>query len=243
MPEESSDLMRYIPPPRRRFNRTRLVLIVLVAGAFIAGLLTSLDLDNGSINLNGFIGNLSTELIGAVITFAFIERILKEGDDRLKLHDRLIREMENPDNGITKRAVGELRYHGWLQDGSLAGWFLQRANLEGVPLRDANLEGVGFYRCNLKNTKLSPEQLCQLNDLRLCTMPDGTLYDGRYCLTGDINWAYSRYDLDLKTASVKQASAYYGVPEENYIEGQKWAKANLHNLCGREPTLTQVIFE
>jgi hypothetical protein len=228
--------MQYIPPSSKRIKRTYLILGAILLGSLVAGLLTAFE--DGGFNANDLIGNLSTELIGAVVTFAIIERVLKQGDDDLKLRDQLIRETENPDVGITKRAITELRYHGWLQDGSLAGWFLQRANLEGVYLKDANFQGVGFYRSNLKNTKLTPEQLCKLNDLRLTVMPDGDLYDGRYCLTGDVNWAFTRYEIDLKTATVQTAAAYYGVSEQQYIEGQRWAKQHLHALCGRTPTLT-----
>jgi hypothetical protein len=213
--------MRNITPKPSRVPRTQLILITLFAVALITGTLAAFE--NGRLDWRGLMINLSTEVIGACITYFVIDRIISQNEDEEKLKVRLIREMENPNNGITVRAVQELRTRGWLQDGSLFGWFIQRTNMENVDLRDADLHGFGLYRTSLYNSRINTEQFLTMTDLRLCTMPDGSLYDGRYALRGDIDWAHEKYHLDFNTATVEQMAEYYGVTVKQFIEGQRWA--------------------
>lgn len=230
--------MRYQKPRRKPImTQTRLILIGILISALVMGGLAAFE--DGQLVWNGLLGNLSTEMVGALLTFFVIDRLIKQNSEQEELRDQLIREMENPDIGITKRAVTELRHRGWLQDGSLGGWFFKRANLEGIKLSDAELTDVGFYRCNLTGTRISDEQLASLNDLRFCTLPDGTQYDGRFCLYGDVKWAMQKYGLDLRLISVQEAAEYYGVTPEQYVAGQRWAQAHLFTLVGRTPVLTQ----
>ncbi|MEO0562267.1 MAG: hypothetical protein AAF125_09135 [Chloroflexota bacterium] len=154
--------MRQIDPPRRRLPRTQIILITLLLVAFITGGLAAFE--NGQLDWRGLMINLSTEVIGAVITYFVIDRIINQNEDEEKLKTRLIREMENPDNGLTVRAVQELRTRGWLQDGSLYGWFLQRNNMDNLDLRDADLAGFGLYRSSLRNTRIEISQLLAIHD-------------------------------------------------------------------------------
>ncbi len=54
-----------------------------------------------------------------------------------------------------------------------------------------------------------------MNDLRRTVMTDGKLYDGRYCLVGDLNWAFTRYGIDVNKATLEQMAAYYDVSLES----------------------------
>jgi hypothetical protein len=213
-------------PPRRRFNSTQQILAALVVIAVVMGGISAFE--DGHFEWRGLAGNLATELLGAVITFIIIERIIDTRESQQQLRQQLIRDMGNPDNGIAAHAVSELRVNGWLSDGSLAGWFLSGANLQGVYLRDANLKGLGLYRSNLKDAKITEEQLIQLHDLRRTIMPDGCLYDGRFQLPGDLNWALEKFGIDVRTAAPEQMANYYEVSVDAYLKGQEWAKHHLH---------------
>lgn len=111
----------------------------------------------------------------------------------------------------------------------------QRANFTGINLKKANLRGVGLYRCNLKDATIKEEQLAYLNDLRFCTLPDGTFYDGRYCLKGDIDWALSKYKVDFNAVTLEAMADYYGVSVADFVIGQRWAKENLNRFSREVP--------
>jgi hypothetical protein len=215
----------------RRFSSSNRILLALIVVAFIFAFVSGFE--NGQFEWRGLIGNLGSELIGAVITYAIIERIVHASADNAEMKPQLIRRLENPDSGAAITAVQELLARGWLQDGSLYGWFLKRANLQKADLRHANTNELGLYRCNLTDALIREEQLAVMSDLRRTIMPDGQQYDGRYCLKGDLNWALTNYGIDVNIATPQQMADYYNVPLERYLEGQKWAKANLERL-GRD---------
>jgi len=217
--------MQYQPRPRKRFTQARALMLALVGVALLMGAIGAYQ--DGRLDWRGLLSNLGTELLGAVITYFIIDQVISNQENKQLLKDQLIRDMGNRDNGIASRAVAELRVHGWLQDGSLNGWFLNGANLEGVYLRDANLKGLGLYKTNLKGTKVDEHQLMALNDLRLTTLPNGALYDGRYCLPGDLNWAAERYHIDLPSAPPEALADYYGVALADYLAGVEWARTHL----------------
>jgi hypothetical protein len=217
--------MQYITPRRKMAQRKGLVLTIIISVAIVMGIVASYR--DGQVDVAGLVSNLSTEIIGGVLTFLLIEQFILKNEDELTQRKVLISKLENHDNGIVKQVIAELRANGWLEDGSLYGWFLQRANFSGIYLKDLNTNGLGLYKCNLQDTGMSDEQLLRLNDFRLCTMPNGKRYDGRYCLSGDLEWAVTRYSLDFMTISVAQMADYYQVSEEEFIAGQKWALENL----------------
>ena len=226
--------MRYIDTKPRRLENKNAVLISLSMLALLVGVISAFE--NGTFAWRGLLANLSTEVIGAVIVYYIIDQFINRHDTEQKLKDKLIRELENPDSGIATRAAQELRTYGWLQDGSLYGWFIQRANWEGAYLRDANLNGVGLYRCNLKDARIYVSQMVQMNDLRKTIMPDGTLYDGRYCLQGDIEWATKKYDVNFMAATVEDLAGYYETSVDDFLSGQKWAWENLEDYDRKIPS-------
>ena len=194
--------MQYNKPKRNTQRQNQCILLAIIVISLVMGFVSACDWDNHTFDWRGLLSNLSVGLLGSVMTYFLIDKLISKNEDDENLKVRLIRELENLDNGIVMRAVQELRTHGWLQDGSLYGWFLQKANFEGVYLRDADVRGLGLYRSSLKGARIEEHQLVLMNDLRFTIMPDGNSYDGRYCLKGDIDWALSKYDLDFDRITI-----------------------------------------
>lgn len=229
--------MQFKQRNKKLVQRKNLLLPIILGVSIIVGIASAYD-SNG-FDGRSFFGSISIELIGGVITFYLIDNFVLKNEDETSQRKSLISQLENRNSDIVQRAVQELRAYGWLQDGSLYGWFIQRANFEGLNLKDANVNGLGLFRCNLKDVRITDEQLAQLNDLRLTYMPDGTLYDGRFCLSGDIDWARSKYGIDFMLASLETLADYYEVSAENFIEGQRWAHENLAKLGYDTPPYLQ----
>lgn len=83
-----------------------------------------------------FLINVSTEIIGIIITVLIIDRIVQNHEVKAK-KDLLLLRMGSHNNETAKEAINELRLNGWLKDGSLNGVQLTNANLS-----DANLDNA-----------------------------------------------------------------------------------------------------
>lgn len=226
-------------------NRLKLKSIVFFI-LFLIGLALTLygTFDESQTGLANMSLNLGTEILGGLGLFLFIDYFITKPDDKIKL----IRQLENDNQNIVQQAVNELRWRGWLKDGSLYGYFLQNTNFTDVNMGDANLTGLGLYKAKLVGTHLTDEQFCKMKELRGSMLhdeenptPDGKKYDGRYCLLGDIDWAMKQHHLNFIEATPAQMAEYYGVSTEEFINGQKWAFKNLHRF-NREipPYLTKL---
>ncbi len=111
-----------------------------------------------------------------------------------------------------------------LDDADLSGVKLQaaklnRASLHGADLKGANFTNADFYKVNLRGAAhLTEEQLAGLNELFGSIMPDGTVYNGRFNLFGDLARAkWAKIDPD----DPKSMAEFYGVTLADYLEGQK----------------------
>jgi hypothetical protein len=111
-----------------------------------------------------------------------------------------------------------------LDDADLGSAKLQAAKLNRASLRGVNLEGTDLtnsdmYKVNLRGARnLTEEQLSKLNELFGSIMPDGSVYNGRFNLFGDLaraRWA------KVITDDPKCMAEFYGVTLEEYKEGQK----------------------
>lgn len=220
--------MQFRQRNKSRMQGKKLLLPIILIMSLVMGAISAYD--STGFDWRNFFGGISIELIGGVITFYLIDNFVMKSEDDSSHRKSLISQLENPNNGIVKRAIQELRSYGWLQDGSLYGWFIQRANFDGINMKDANVNGLGLFRCSLKDVRITDKQLAQLNDLRLTHMPDGTLYDGRFCLSGDIDWARTHYGIDFLVARIETLADYYEVSTEDFIAGQHWAYENLPKL-------------
>jgi hypothetical protein len=95
---------------------------------------------------------------------------------------------------------------------------LTRTSLRGVNLSQADLAGADLFKADLTDSRnLTDEQLAQAKRLCFATMPDGTPYNGRFNLPGDIDLArWGKVD-----PQDPAAMAYFlGVSLENYLRGQ-----------------------
>jgi uncharacterized protein YjbI with pentapeptide repeats len=131
-----------------------------------------------------------------------------------------------------------------LSGANLQNTDLSMAKLQGVDLSGANLEETRFNKTNLRfalmagaNLKgaflnhtnlqgildLTEEQLSQAYKLRGTTMPDGTRYDGRFNLDGDL--ADARF-LHADTTDSTAMADFYGIAVEEYETGQAWVKVH-----------------
>jgi uncharacterized protein YjbI with pentapeptide repeats len=117
----------------------------------------------------------------------------------------------------------------------LRGTDLRFANLKGARFTKANLSGVNFEEANLKGALLAhanllhasgllDEQLYEVNRLRGAMMPDGTRYDGRYNLPGDL-WDANFFHVDI--SDPKALAAFYGISISEFTIGQKWSQESL----------------
>lgn len=93
----------------------------------------------------------------------------------------------------TDLSMADLRWSN-LSGAILRGANLSKANLYAADLYLTNLEGADLIKTNLQGVhNLSEFQLRQTNRMAGTTLPDGSLYDGRYQLSGDLAVANSRH--------------------------------------------------
>ncbi len=185
-----------------------------------------------------FYANVSTELISIVITILVIDG-LNERRAIQQEKQALILQLSSPTNIIAKEAARILRMRGWLTDGTLQGANLLRANLRKAFLVKADLRGARLYKANIWDAylqeanltgamELEDWQLVTVKYLRKAILPDGKLYNGRFSLRGDLSWACDK--LGIAKDNDQAMADFYGVPVDEYRQGQVWAVENLQRL-------------
>lgn len=112
---------------------------------------------------------------------------------------------------------------------------LAYAHLEGTRLYQTDLNQANFHKTELKGANLCNaclqgahnlgiEQLLTASRLRGAMMPDGSRYDGRFNLRGDLQDAHC---LGINQQSAAAMAGFYGISLQDYECGQAWAEANL----------------
>lgn len=118
-----------------------------------------------------------------------------------------------------------------LSRANLAGASLNWANLQRADLNMTNLEDISLRNANLTGARfLSDAQLYRARRLRGAVMPDGTRYDGRYNLAGDLDDA-REHDIDVDDPAVM--ARWFRVSEESYRQGQAWHQSVPRKLLER----------
>ena len=179
------------------------VAFILLVTALVIGVVGYLNQHSGLFVslpiIADFYANVTAELASIAITVLVIDT-LNERRSIQREKASLIRQMGSPSNQIAREAARVMRVRGWLEDGSLQDSDLARGNLQDAWLAKANLKGASLYKTNLNRVhlewsnltgakSLEDSQLRQLRNLRGTMMRDGTRYDGRYNLFGDLRWA------------------------------------------------------
>jgi uncharacterized protein YjbI with pentapeptide repeats len=100
----------------------------------------------------------------------------------------------------------------------LDGTSLRKANLSGANFDQADLSTACLEEANLQGAfHLTEDQLLEANRLRGATLPDGSRYDGRYNLPGDLeNARFKKVDVH----SPDELAEFYGVSIDTYLDGQ-----------------------
>jgi uncharacterized protein YjbI with pentapeptide repeats len=130
--------------------------------------------------------------------------------------------LKNTDLNMAKLQVADL------SGANLEETRLNKANLRFALLANANLKGASLNQANLQGIlDLTQEQLSQVYKLRGTTMPDGSRYDGRFNLEGDLADArFLQVDLNDPVAMAN----FYDVSVEEYEYGQAWVRTHLPML-------------
>lgn len=145
------------------------------------------------------------ELVGADLRGARLEECSLQGSDLV------LADLEGAD----------------LRGASLVAASLAKANLRGVNLEGAFLDGADLTQTDLTGAVVSDDQLAQASGLLGATLSDGSLYDGRYNLEGDL---FDAEDIGIDLDDPEQMADWYGVPRAVYESGQRWAEKNLARL-------------
>jgi uncharacterized protein YjbI with pentapeptide repeats len=112
-----------------------------------------------------------------------------------------------------------------LEQANLQGTRLRRANLRGAHLAGADLQGAFLTKAILQGVlDVTEEQLALASRLRCAVMPDGSRYDGRFNLAGDL--ADARI-LHVNTIDPQAMADFYAISLEEYLIGQDWSQRHL----------------
>jgi hypothetical protein len=112
-----------------------------------------------------------------------------------------------------------------LSDAILADANLQGANLNGADFSGASMCGADLRGALLTKAKflgvwdLSEYHLAKASRLRGARMPDGSVYDGRYSLEGDLKDAQI---LHVELGDPEAMATFYGVSTEQYKLGKEY---------------------
>ncbi len=96
---------------------------------------------------------------------------------------------------------------------------LNRASLHRANFSEADLTNADLYKANLRGAQnLTRKQLTSANQLLGAVMPDGTTYDGRFNLPGDLARArWAKIDLN----DPRSMADFYGVTLDEYLNAHK----------------------
>jgi uncharacterized protein YjbI with pentapeptide repeats len=108
--------------------------------------------------------------------------------------------------------------HADLSQANLTGARLSRANLQSANFSQTVLANADLFKADLRSARnLTDEQLAQARRLWGAIMPDGTSYDGRHNLAGDMEFAkWGRVNVEDPQAMAE----FLRIPLETYLRGQ-----------------------
>jgi uncharacterized protein YjbI with pentapeptide repeats len=118
-----------------------------------------------------------------------------------------------------------------LKHASLKGAYLIETKLQYAELMDADFTGSILWGVNLSNAEITDIQLKKALMLSGAVLPDGSIYDGRFNLKGDIRLASSTIPVD---DTFIHNDKLIGIDPENKTHARqylrwKWASENLEN--------------
>lgn len=99
----------------------------------------------------------------------------------------------NIENGVL---IGADLFRADIERANLGGAYLIEANLQEADLQGATLTSACLWGANLRGAVVTEEQLSTVIMMRDAVMPDGSTYDGRFRLKGDIALANETREVD-----------------------------------------------
>jgi uncharacterized protein YjbI with pentapeptide repeats len=174
----------------------RQVLLVLFGTSMLAALISGFFSSEGFSTdwWMGYFDNLSSEMLGAFLTFLLLEMILGTREEK----EDLMLDLASKDNATALNALKKIQESGWLADGTLNGINLEFANLQGADMRQAIMQKVNLRLANLQGAALIGADLQQSN-LIYCNLQDTSLQ------LADLHDANFQ-DADLRGANLKKAN-------------------------------------
>lgn len=239
-------------PSERKFNYSLLGGLIGVA----IGLLLGFTLFTGSADRSSYLINVYTSVLSTIATVGILNKLdarRVEQQHRLEL----IRALGSRISEIAIRASEELRFNGWLEDGSLRGCFLFKANLHQANLRFANLQGTNLHSANLNEVDLSFANLSEarliLAKLQRAKIGTGGIGPHEIDKSKKAYWLKIRKKATLKGADLNSAdlteAIIYGVDLESAdlrnskLIGADLRGTNLRNANLSGSNLTNAILE
>jgi hypothetical protein len=117
----------------------------------------------------------------------------------------------------------------WLYEADLSRAYLTGADLSEARMGRAILHGAWLAGANMNGaTRLPKHALAYAFRLKGATLPDGSRYDGCYCLHGDLQQLKKQgKKKEMDVSDPAAVAAWYGVETAVYEKGQRWADAHL----------------
>jgi hypothetical protein len=110
-----------------------------------------------------------------------------------------------------------------LVESNLQEVFLYQVDLRGADLKGAVMKGARLSSTHLDGASVTISQLIQVAMLNGTTMPDGSRYDGRFNLPGDVQFAQF-LDMEMDINDPAAMATFYEVSLSDYMRGQAWAQ-------------------
>lgn len=151
----------------------------ILFGLMLVGLGILLGASAFKSEVASYFTNLYTETMSIVVTVFILDLINRHRNEQQRireLRDELSRQLGSGVNVQAKLATEELRYYGWLDDGTLHGLDLRRANLERLNLIKASMREAKFDGADMRNVQLHDGQL-QDTTLRRADLRGAVLYE------------------------------------------------------------------
>jgi uncharacterized protein YjbI with pentapeptide repeats len=166
-----------------------------------------------------WLGGISTELIGAVITTVLLSTLVEQ----VQIKNDLLAQLHSGIEANAIHAIEELRVNGWLNDDTLRGASLLGVSWSNADLHEADLREANLAYAHLENANLQAVFL-QRGNLRQAILNDANL-SGANLDNANLS------EIDMQDAIVRDAN----LNEVNLF----WAR--LHNTNFSRSTLTDAI--
>jgi uncharacterized protein YjbI with pentapeptide repeats len=205
-------------------ERTFIIIAALGTLSFLFALPTIQD-------FRGLMGNISSELGGAVVTYLLIDRMIaikerqeEKDDEDAVLRAHLLTRLFDSNEAAVRSVLTEMREHGWIEDGSFTE----------VSLMNINLSACDLYKFNGRCADMELARLADA-DMYLANLEEANLKEAmmEHCrlqranLTGASLWAANLQSANLCRASLHEADLRFAKLNSADLEQTALIGANM----------------